>query len=61
MNERLVALQMNGVTVFVTKEDKEKISKQTLKAMKKIGKSKCYGDAFKQYMPRTPETISTEV
>ncbi len=55
MNEKLVAVQMNGETVFVTEKEKERISKKTLKAMEKIGKLKYYGDAFKQYMPRTPE------
>lgn len=60
MNEKLVAVQMNGETVFVTKEESEKIFKKTLKAMGKIGKLKYYGDAFKQYMPRTPEKKLSE-
>lgn len=60
MNEKLVAVQMNGETVFVTKEESEKIFKKTLKAMEKIGKLKYYGDAFKQYMPRTPEKKLSE-
>lgn len=55
MNEKLVAVQMNGETVFVTEKEKEKIFKKTLKAMEKIGKLKYYYNAFKQYMPRTPE------
>lgn len=60
MSEKLVAVQMNGETIFVTEEEKEKIFKKTLKAVEKIGKLKYYGDAFKQYMPRTPEgNVST--
>lgn len=60
MSEKLVAVQINGETIFVTKEESEKIFKKTLKAMEKIGKSKYYGDAFKQYMPRTPEKKLSE-
>lgn len=55
LEETKVAVQMNGRTVFVTPKEKEGIMKKTLKAMEKIGKAKYYGDAFKQYMPRTPE------
>lgn len=55
LEESKVAVQMNGETVFVTPKEKEGIMKKTLKAMRKIGKAKYYGDAFNMYLPRTPE------
>lgn len=55
MNEKSVAVQMNGETIFVTEKEKEGLMRKTLKAMEKIGRAKYYGDAFNMYLPRTPE------
>lgn len=60
MNKDLVVVQMNGKIVYVTKEEKEKIFKRTLKGLRKIRNAKYYGDAFNMYLPRTPESQLVE-